>query len=70
AIAIRTLVATADRFDVQAGAGIVYDSVPEREAEETASKARAVLRAIEQARAIFTPDAPSGSDATTGESPS
>ena len=52
-IAIRTLVARGDTFEVQAGAGIVYDSVPEREAEETRSKARAVLRAIELARARF-----------------
>jgi anthranilate/para-aminobenzoate synthase component I len=34
---------------VQAGGGVVYDSVPEREYEETLSKARALLRAIEQA---------------------
>ncbi len=52
-ITIRTLVAHGDRFDVQAGAGIVYDSIPEREAEETRSKARAVLRAIELARERF-----------------
>jgi anthranilate synthase component 1 len=32
---------------VQAGAGIVADSVPEREYEETVHKARALLRAIE-----------------------
>ena len=34
---------------VQAGCGIVYDSVPEREYEETLNKARALLKAIEQA---------------------
>jgi anthranilate synthase component 1 len=33
----------------QAGAGIVSDSVPEREYEETINKARALLRAIEMA---------------------
>ncbi len=53
AIAIRMMVASGDRFDVQAGAGIVYDSVPQREADETRSKARAVLRAIELARQQF-----------------
>ena len=53
-ITIRTLVAHAGRFDIQAGAGIVYDSVPALEAEETRSKARAVLRAIELARVRFT----------------
>ncbi|SQC43587.1 anthranilate synthase [Klebsiella pneumoniae] len=34
---------------VQAGAGIVLDSVPQSEADETRNKARAVLRAIAQA---------------------
>ena len=37
---------------VQAGAGIVYDSVPEREYEETMNKARALLNAIEQAETM------------------
>ena len=46
AIAIRTILAVADRAYVQAGAGIVHDSVPEREWEETRSKARALLRAL------------------------
>jgi anthranilate synthase component 1 len=36
---------------VQAGAGIVYDSVPAREYEEALNKARALLKAIEQAEA-------------------
>ena len=31
------------------GCGIVYDSVPEREYEETMNKARALLKAVEQA---------------------
>ena len=48
AIAIRTLVATGDQFYVQAGAGIVADSVPELELAESENKARAVLRAAEQ----------------------
>jgi len=34
---------------VQAGCGIVYDSVPEREFEESMNKARALLKAISQA---------------------
>ena len=46
AIAIRTILALGDRAYVQAGAGIVYDSVPEREWEETLDKARALLRAL------------------------
>ncbi|MDZ7778597.1 MAG: anthranilate synthase component I [Gemmatimonadota bacterium] len=45
AITIRTLVAWRGRGFVQAGAGIVADSHPEREYEETLNKARALLRA-------------------------
>ncbi|MGD2067097.1 MAG: anthranilate synthase component I [Gemmatimonadota bacterium] len=45
AITIRTVVATAGRAYVQAGAGIVADSDPGREYEETLNKARALLRA-------------------------
>jgi anthranilate synthase component 1 len=37
---------------IQAGAGIVADSVPEREYEECLNKAQAVLRAVERARSI------------------
>ena len=48
-IAIRTLVIRDRIAEVQAGAGIVADSVPEREYEETINKARALLRAIELA---------------------
>lgn len=48
-IAIRTLVAHPDRFIIQAGAGIVADSDPAREADETEHKARGVLRAAEWA---------------------
>jgi anthranilate synthase component 1 len=48
-IAIRTLVAKGRRAWVQAGAGIVADSVPAREYEETVSKARALLAALEAA---------------------
>ncbi|HEX7119065.1 MAG TPA: anthranilate synthase component I [Longimicrobiales bacterium] len=46
AIAIRTLVAADGRAHVQAGAGVVADSVPAREYEETLAKARALLRVI------------------------
>lgn len=49
-IAIRSLVASQGEFHVQAGAGIVYDSDPAKETDETEIKARAVLRAIEMAR--------------------
>lgn len=46
-IAIRTIVMSNGEASVQAGAGIVADSVPEREFEETVHKALALLRAIE-----------------------
>ena len=36
---------------IQAGAGIVADSVPEEEYEESVNKAKAVIRAVETARA-------------------
>jgi anthranilate synthase component 1 len=49
AITIRTIVMQQEKVYVQAGCGIVYDSVPEREYEETMNKARAMLRAINQA---------------------
>jgi anthranilate synthase component 1 len=49
AIAIRTLQIEKDRFYLQAGAGIVADSDPEMEYQETLNKARGVKRAIEMA---------------------
>jgi anthranilate synthase component 1 len=48
-IAIRTVVVRDRIAHVQAGAGIVADSIPEREYEETVNKARAVLNAVEMA---------------------
>ena len=51
AITIRTCVIAGGVANVQAGAGIVHDSVPEREWEETENKARAVLTAIGRVRA-------------------
>lgn len=48
-IAIRTIVMKDGEARVQAGAGIVADSVPEREYEETLNKARALVQAIEMA---------------------
>ncbi|HEY0242711.1 MAG TPA: anthranilate synthase component I family protein [Gemmatimonadaceae bacterium] len=50
AITIRTCVVAGGVASVQAGAGIVADSVGETEWEETESKARAILSAIGQAR--------------------
>ena len=46
AIAIRTAVIKDDVLHIQAGAGIVHDSDPAREWEETMNKGRAVFRAV------------------------
>ena len=51
-IGIRTAVKKQDKVYVQAGAGIVADSVPEKEYEETYHKARAVMEAIERASEV------------------
>ncbi len=50
-IAIRTIIIKDGQAYIQAGAGIVADSVPEREYHETLHKAQALLRAVEIARA-------------------
>ncbi|MBI2830493.1 MAG: anthranilate synthase component I family protein, partial [Chloroflexi bacterium] len=52
AIAIRTMVMKKGIVYTQAGGGIVYDSVPEREYEESMNKARASLNAIAQAESL------------------
>ncbi len=63
AIALRTMVIPSRGWTggpwsvhLQAGAGIVADSVPEREDEETSNKAAALNRAIDLAEAAFGPD--------------
>jgi anthranilate synthase component 1 len=45
-IALRTAIAKNDKFYVQAGAGIVADSNPIKEYEETINKAKALLGAL------------------------
>ncbi|MGC1685116.1 MAG: anthranilate synthase component I [Candidatus Acidiferrales bacterium] len=47
-IALRTLVAKNGRVYIQAGGGVVADSVPAREYQETVNKARAVVAAVEE----------------------
>jgi anthranilate synthase component 1 len=49
-IAIRSMLVKAGVGYIQAGAGIVADSVPEREYEECLNKAQAVIRAVERGR--------------------
>ena len=51
AIAIRTAVIKDGRLYIQAGAGIVADSVPAKEWEETMNKARAIFRSVSLAEA-------------------
>jgi anthranilate synthase component 1 len=48
-IALRTMVLLGQTAYLQAGAGIVADSVPEKEHEETLNKAMGLLRALEMA---------------------
>ena len=52
-IALRTIVWRNGTFDVQAGAGVVADSVPAAEFEETMNKARAMLKAVQLAEEGF-----------------
>ncbi|MBE0416011.1 MAG: chorismate-binding protein, partial [Dehalococcoidia bacterium] len=52
AITIRTIVMTEGTAYVQAGCGIVADSVPEREHQESMNKAQALIKAIEQAESF------------------
>jgi len=52
-IALRTMVWRNGTFDVQAGAGVVADSVPSSEWEETMNKAKALLKAVEIAEKGF-----------------
>ncbi len=51
-IAIRSMLSVGGKGYVQAGAGIVADSVPELEHKESINKAQAVIRAIERAQAL------------------
>ncbi len=64
ALALRTIVAPTDRvrlgegrwtYHLQAGAGVVYDSEPAKEFEETVNKAAALSRAISAAEEAFAP---------------
>ncbi|HFB83244.1 MAG TPA: anthranilate synthase component I, partial [Thermodesulfatator sp.] len=50
-ITIRTLFQKADQLYLQTGAGIVADSVPEREYQETLNKGQGMLKAVELAQA-------------------
>jgi anthranilate synthase component 1 len=57
AIAIRTAVIADETLYIQAGAGIVADSVPSNEWQETMNKGRAVFKAVAMAAAGLDPDA-------------
>jgi anthranilate synthase component 1 len=52
-IALRTIVWQHGIYDVQAGAGVVADSIPENEYEETLNKAKAMLKAVQIAEEGF-----------------
>jgi anthranilate synthase component 1 len=62
-IVIRTLVRFDDEYHLRVGAGVVHDSEPEREYDETLDKARALLNAVDDALAIdATVDVAGGED--------
>ncbi|GAC41848.1 anthranilate/para-aminobenzoate synthase [Paenibacillus popilliae ATCC 14706] len=68
---IRTIIFKGGTAYVQAGAGIVWDSVPEQEYEETVNKAKALLLAIQTAEEIFEcREAAASTDAPKGGCPS
>ena len=48
-ITIRTLVRAAETYHLRVGAGVVHDSVPDREYDETIDKARALIAAVDAA---------------------
>jgi anthranilate synthase component I len=52
-IAIRTLLVKDGKAYIQAGGGIVADSVPEKEFQETINKSRALVKAVEMAERGF-----------------
>jgi len=56
AIAIRTAVITGRELFIQAGAGVVADSVAEREWQETMNKGRAIFRAVTMASSGLNPE--------------
>lgn len=55
-ITIRTIIFREGKAYMQAGAGIVWDSVPEMEYEETINKAKALMTAVKTAEAVFGAD--------------
>ncbi|NEU31136.1 anthranilate synthase component I [bacterium LRH843] len=52
-IAIRTMVIQNNKVFIQAGAGVVAESVPEKEYEETQNKAKALIRTVQLAEKMF-----------------
>jgi anthranilate synthase component 1 len=52
-ITIRTIIFKGGKAYIQAGAGIVWDSVPENEYTETINKAKALITSIRVAEAMF-----------------
>ncbi|MBO66944.1 MAG: anthranilate synthase component I [Acidiferrobacteraceae bacterium] len=56
AIAIRTAIISGDKLFIQAGAGIVADSIPENEWHETINKGRAMFRAVAMASSSLDPE--------------
>ena len=66
-ITIRTIIFKHGKAYVQAGAGIVWDSVPEKEYEETVNKAKALLVSIVMAERVFGKNGTGSGDANTSK---
>ena len=52
-IDLRTAVIKNNNIYIQAGAGVVFDSIPEKEYEETLNKAKALFEAVDIANQHF-----------------
>ena len=52
AIAIRTCVIKSNKLYIQCGAGIVFDSIPESEWDETINKGKAIIKAVENSETV------------------
>jgi anthranilate synthase component 1 len=63
-LALRTLVCQGNKIYIQAGAGVVHDSVPEKEYQETINKAKGLLKAIEVAETWRSPMSGNSSNET------
>ena len=65
-IVLRTAILKDGMLHVQAGAGVVHDSIPENEQQECINKAKAIIRAAEEAVTFAARSAPAGASSGNG----